>query len=236
MKEHEISKTSNDSYIYESKDPLLDSDKKISKTTHEIYDKIGLRFDKVLKKIFNKKNINYPPSSISLIIDKSNSFMELWAKNKSKKWVYIKTYIITAESGTTGPKLKEGDLQIPEGIYKIVELNPNSKYHLSLKLNYPNKYDLSKAEQDGRTDIGSNIFIHGDNFSKGCIAIGDYFIEELFILIYKVGCENVRNVIITPVDFRKYNYKEFEPNNYTNWIYELYSNINKELSCYNDYY
>ena len=59
-----------------------------------------------------------------------------------------------AFSGTLGPKLREGDGQIPEGIYGIGYLNPNSSYYLSLKVTYPNASDRARAKKDGRTNLG----------------------------------------------------------------------------------
>jgi murein L,D-transpeptidase YafK len=70
-------------------------------------------------------------------------------------------------SGKAGPKLREGDGQVPEGIYRIDGLNPNSSYHLSLKLNYPNDFDLEQARTEGRTELGGDIFIHGKAVSIG---------------------------------------------------------------------
>jgi len=71
----------------------------------------------------------------------------------------VADYRITAASGTAGPKLREGDRQVPEGIYRIVGLNPNSRYHLSMKLDYPNAFDRHQAARDGRARPGSDIFI-----------------------------------------------------------------------------
>lgn len=96
----------------------------------------------------------------------------------------------------------EGDRQVPEGIYGIESLNPNSLYHLSLRLNYPNEFDKRMALQDGRQNLGSDIMIHGSNMSIGCLALGDDVAEELFVLAARVGIKNVR-IIITPVDFRE---------------------------------
>ncbi|NJN46820.1 MAG: L,D-transpeptidase family protein [Candidatus Competibacteraceae bacterium] len=95
-------------------------------------------------------------------------------------WQPIKHYPVLAASGTLGPKLCEGDRQVPEGIYRIKSLNPNSAYHLSLELDYPNAFDLRQAERDGRNNPGSAICIHGKAVSVGCLAMGDTAIEELY--------------------------------------------------------
>jgi len=69
----------------------------------------------------------------------------------------IKSYPFTGFSGGLGPKLREGDGQIPEGVYAIEYLNPNSQFHLSVKLDYPNVFDKAKGRADG--EIGwASIF------------------------------------------------------------------------------
>ena len=81
-------------------------------------------------------------------------------------------------SGVLGPKLREGDRQVPEGVYTIVDLNPNSVAHLSLALSYPNDYDRARAAEEGRDDLGGDIMIHGGSGSAGCLAVGDVAAEE----------------------------------------------------------
>ena len=82
-------------------------------------------------------------------------------------------------SGILGPKRKEGDLQVPEGFYYVNGFNPNSQYHLSLKINYPNASD--KILSDKKTP-GGEIFIHGKCVSIGCVPLTDEKINELYIL------------------------------------------------------
>jgi murein L,D-transpeptidase YafK len=82
-------------------------------------------------------------------------------------------------SGKLGPKLKEGDLQAPEGFYEVgkKQLNPMSRFHLSFNVGYPNAYD----RYHGRT--GSLIMVHGSNVSIGCFAMTDPVIEEIYLLV-----------------------------------------------------
>ena len=168
------------------------------KTVDDVISDIGQAADAKLKQAFDLANFSYPPEKISLIAIKDTNLMELWAHHgESSK--QIKTYPIQAASGVLGPKLREGDFQVPEGIYQINAFNPNSSYHLSLKLNYPNAFDLKYAALEGRTQPGSDIFIHGKAVSIGCLAMGDEAIEELFTLVHKVGRANV-TVVITPTD------------------------------------
>lgn len=115
--------------------------------------------------------------------------------------VFVTEYPMMGWSGTLGPKLAQGDRQIPEGVYGIDVLNPNSAYHLSMRVTYPNQRDLQRAQAAGVTDPGGDIYIHGRTMSIGCIAIGDDAIEELFYRVAKTGMDRTR-VIIAPRDFR----------------------------------
>lgn len=71
----------------------------------------------------------------------------------------------------------EGDLQVPEGVYRINRFNPNSQYHLSLGLNYPNKSDIIRGN---KKRPGSDIFIHGKCVTVGCLPMTDEVIEEIY--------------------------------------------------------
>lgn len=137
-----------------------------------------------------------------LVALKKEQRLELW-KRRGKGYYKVKTYRFTAFSGRLGPKLVEGDGQIPEGIYRVVGLNPNSSFHLSIKLNYPNAFDRRMGRRDRRRRLGNNIFIHGNAVTIGCIPIGDSHIEELFYIVGKNGTFNTR-VIIAPHDLRKH--------------------------------
>ncbi|MFQ5569343.1 MAG: murein L,D-transpeptidase family protein, partial [Rhodothermales bacterium] len=136
-----------------------------------------------LKPYFEQASIAFLPQEITLLAMKEERQLELWARDAASAFTFIRSYPIRAASGDLGPKLREGDRQVPEGMYRIVALNPNSRYHLSMKLNYPNAFDLHHAEREGRTAPGSDIFIHGKAVSIGCLAMGDPAIEELFVLV-----------------------------------------------------
>ena len=108
---------------------------------------------------------------------------------------------LPVEEEALGPKLREGDHQIPEGVYGIEYLHPNSAYHLALKVSYPNDADRARAAADGRTDLGGNIMIHGKAITVGCVPVGDDAIEDLFLLVATVGTQNTR-VVMAPCDLR----------------------------------
>ncbi len=141
------------------------------------------------------------PKQLALLAFKEEQRVEVYGKQE-QRWRYITAYPFTATSGALGPKLREGDGQIPEGLYRIEVLNPNSSYHLSLRVNYPNDFDRVMAERDGRTRLGGDIYLHGKNATVGCIPVGDAAIEDLFAFVYSAGLPQTF-VIIAPRDFRK---------------------------------
>jgi len=149
---------------------------------------------------FRQIGLNYPAKKMVLVGLKQERLLEVWVGDGSSIR-FLKTYPILGASGTLGPKLREGDRQVPEGIYKIESLNPNSRFHLALRVGYPNDFDKEKAHRDGRTNLGSDIMIHGGTASVGCLAVGDKPAEDLFVLAAQTGIENVE-LILAPVDFR----------------------------------
>ncbi|MDQ2088021.1 L,D-transpeptidase family protein [Herbivorax sp. ANBcel31] len=198
-----------------------------------ITDIINLTHDNVhknLKPYFDKSNISFPPEKITFVSFKQEEKMELWV-SENDEWIYVKAYPILGLSGESGPKLKEGDRQVPEGVYNIIGLNPNSYFHLAMLIDYPNKYDKKNAKNDNRTNLGGDICIHGSNVSAGCLAMGDDAIEELFYIVVKAGIDNTK-VIIAPYDFRKDNNQIELENINIEWLPELYSIIDEELNDY----
>ncbi len=165
------------------------------------------------------------PDKLMLIGLKYEKVLEVWGELHGK-WQHIYSYPFSAFSGRLGPKLEEGDRQIPEGVYRVTFLNPKSKFHLSLRLNYPNAFDKMVAKRDKRTDLGGDIMIHGSDRTVGCIPIGDEAIEELYFLAQKVGVGNI-NVILSPIDFRVRDV-EIKNDKYP-WLKGLYTRIKKEM-------
>jgi murein L,D-transpeptidase YafK len=133
-----------------------------------------------LRKQFEKQKLTWPPQAVYLRSFKYDRQLEVWVKDDPKKpFQLFKTYKVCMQSGAMGPKRMEGDYQVPEGFYHINEFNPNSNYHLSLGLNYPNSSDRILSDS---LRPGSAIYIHGNCVSTGCIAISDIPIEEVYIL------------------------------------------------------
>lgn len=128
--------------------------------------------------------IAYPPAEIYLRAFKAGAELELWAAGGvGEPMKLLKTFKVAAQSGGPGPKRREGDLQVPEGAYRIVIFNPLSSYHLSLGLDYPNAADRIHADPE---QPGSDIYIHGSNVSIGCLALGDDAIELLYLIAHDV--------------------------------------------------
>ena len=182
-----------------------------------------------LKPYFQRTHVKFPPNDIALLIFKRSRRIELYAKQNTPHWVYIRTYPVLAASGGLGPKLHSGDRQVPEGVYQIVGLNPVSRFDLSMQLNYPNSFDRYYADVDQRANLGGNIFIHGNKYSVGCIAIGDVAIQQLFPLVYEVGAHHVK-VIIAPNDLRTHAaaFGRTRPK----WLPILYLNLRDELKSF----
>lgn len=109
---------------------------------------------------------------------KAERILELWLQSR-EAWELWRSYPIAAASGRLGPKLREGDYQVPEGFYTVTarQMNPASKYHLAFNIGYPNEYD----QQHQRT--GSFIMVHGRDVSIGCLAMTDPAIEEIYLLV-----------------------------------------------------
>ncbi|QDK45005.1 hypothetical protein DOM22_07425 [Bdellovibrio sp. ZAP7] len=183
----------------------------------------GPKVSASLKPLFLAKRVAYPPKDITLLYIKAQKTLSIFSTDQDGNSKFIKSYPVYAASGKSGPKLQEGDNQVPEGIYGIESLNPNSAYHLALRINYPTDFDKQMAKEDGRKNLGSDIMIHGKSVSIGCIAIGDEAIEELFVLAAQSNYKNWK-VILSPVDFRKVATAP-EPKIFKPWVPKLYENI-----------
>jgi murein L,D-transpeptidase YafK len=200
-------------------------------TVNDVITKYGNRVDALFIDGFKSKNINYPPEKLVFLCFKKELNLELYAES-GDGFKHIESYPVLVSSGKLGPKLREGDGQIPEGVYTIEYLNPNSSFHLSMKLNYPNEFDKEKAQEDGRTQPGTNIFIHGEKASIGCISIGNIAIEELFVIAARTGFTNIK-VLIFPYDFRDKGHVEIEKVKKNNpqipdWTQTLYRDLELE--------
>jgi murein L,D-transpeptidase YafK len=112
---------------------------------------------------------------------KKEAEMEVWKRGPDGQYALLKSFPICRWSGQLGPKVREGDRQAPEGFYTVTpaQMNPNSSYYLSFDTGFPNEFDRA----NGRS--GSYLMVHGTCSSRGCFAMTDEAIAE----IYAIGRE-----------------------------------------------
>jgi hypothetical protein len=197
-----------------------------TRTVAQVVEDYGATAGQRLRRRFGAVGVVFPPEEVTLVALKEERQMEVWARGLSG-WELIHVYAILGASGGPGPKLREGDRQVPEGVYSIESLNPNSSFHLSLKIDYPSAYDRRQAASDGRTTLGGDIFIHGSDRSIGCLAMGDEAIEELFLLVAQVTPART-HVVIAPRDLRR----KAPPRSDLGWVATLYGDLRATLTQY----
>lgn len=158
---------------------------------------------------------------IMVRIFKEESELEIWKAKDDGRFHHFKTYPICNWSGGLGPKYKIGDKQSPEGFYKVSAklMNPNSKYHLSFNLGFPNAFD--KAHK--RT--GEYLMVHGDCRSAGCYAMTDALIEEIYAFAREAfaGGQEAFDVQALPFRMTLENMRRHQRNkSYAFWRNNLY--------------
>ncbi len=155
------------------------------------------RVEPALKNELAQSGLRYG-DPIFIRIFKDSKELELWIKDKNQ-FKLFKTYAIcTYGWGGLGPKTRQGDGQAPEGFYSIapIQINPQSEFHLSFNLGYPNAYDRAH----GRT--GAALMVHGSCVSIGCYAMTDTGIEEIFALIVSALKNNQQSFKVHIFPFR----------------------------------
>ena len=182
--------------------------------------KLSKKIDPLIRKILSH------PGNLKIVIYKNRRTLELWSPRPE----LLRTYKFTAFSGTLGPKTKQGDKQIPEGVYRTTVLNPNSRYYLSIRINYPNDNDTKRAKKKG-IHPGGDIYIHGKNKTIGCVPIGDKAIEELFYIVHQVGLGKIK-VILSPGPLS--DLKEFYKKLSSPLMKQKYQRIERELKNLED--
>lgn len=133
-----------------------------------------------LKALLKEKGIESFNIELFMRAFKKDKKFEVWVRERgTEKYTKLLEWDICASSGMLGPKRKEGDRQVPEGFYHVMEFLPWSEYHLGLWINYPNADDLKHADPQ---KPGGQIVIHGKCCTIGCIPLTDDKIEELYVL------------------------------------------------------
>jgi murein L,D-transpeptidase YafK len=129
---------------------------------------------------------------------KQEAVFEVWKKDTTGRYALLKSFPMCRWSGQLGPKRKEGDRQAPEGYYAITpaQMNPNSNYHLSYDMGYPNAYDRAHG------GTGSYLMVHGDCSSAGCYSMTDKEIEEIYALVREAHSGGQKAVQMEAFPFR----------------------------------
>lgn len=121
------------------------------------------------------------PTDVLFRVFKTERLLEVWGLDPATgRYVLVRDYPVCAVSGHLGPKTRRGDLQVPEGFYNIDLFNPRSRFHLSMRVDYPNASDLARGRFDDR--MGGDIYLHGGCATVGCVPVTDRVIEELYLL------------------------------------------------------
>ena len=188
----------------------------------------GYQAKQRLAPYFRAAEVDYPPHTVVLVGFKWEKRLDLYAGNSPDELKFIRYYDVLAASGVLGPKLREGDRQVPEGVYRLTQLNPNSSFHLSLKIGYPNTFDRLMGRVENRRNLGGAIFIHGSSVSAGCLAMSDPVAEEIFTLVAQTGLGNA-SIILSPVDLRRVPAPNPLDHDVPVWTPHLYAIIQRAL-------
>lgn len=197
-------------------------------TTESRLAQFGADADARWKPYFAQAGVAYPAKRYTFVALKDTKSLEVYAGDATGSMKFIRALPILAASGGPGPKLKQGDNQVPEGVYAVESLNPRSLYHVALRVNYPNADDRARAKAEGRTNLGGDIMIHGKNCSIGCLAMGDPASEDLFTLAARSGKESI-TLLFCPTDFGK-NKNFVTPKGSPKWVSERYEGLKTQLA------
>jgi hypothetical protein len=172
----------------------------------------------------------YPPPSVTFVALKAERQLDVYAAAPDGSQSLLVRFPILAASGGPGPKLLEGDLQVPEGVYGFESLHPSSRFHIALRVGYPSAFDREMARIDGRDlsgkSLGNDIMIHGGSVSVGCLAMGDLVAEELFTIAADCGLNQAR-LLVVPWDLETRDAPTGDA--LPAWASELYSVLRAEL-------
>lgn len=130
-----------------------------------------------VKGLFKDASVAYPPARLLFRVYKEQRVLEVWAAGKAQDpLTHVATYPVCSASGALGPKLVEGDGQVPEGFYSLDFYHARSTFYLAMRVNYPNARDRLLRR------TGGAIMIHGNCVSIGCLAMTDERIQELWLM------------------------------------------------------
>jgi murein L,D-transpeptidase YafK len=192
-------------------------DKSSFEEKQKSFDRVKMAYDRKEEYILMRcRSLEIPETFGNMFIRvfKKEEVLEVWVQKPDGRYVLFNEYKVYAHSGRLGPKRQQGDAQVPEGFYHINDFKPESNYHLALGINYPNESDkmLSRAQ-----DKGGDIYIHGGESSVGCLAMSDYYIENIYICAVKARNQGQEKIPVhiypfkpTPINMEYYsNFKDY---------------------------
>lgn len=183
-----------------------------------------------LQSLFAAHNFVYPPSRLTLIALKEEKKLLVYAPGQGGKETLVLTYPIIGTSGVSGPKLKEGDKQVPEGFYDISGFRTDVIAYMALKVAYPNAEDRFHGRKEKRNNLGGDILIHGSRWSSGCLAMGNPAIEELFVLVADTGEKKAR-LVLCPCNLPE-RHPQIDYKKHAAWVQVLHRRLTEELRKY----
>jgi len=166
--------------------------------------------ENLVKELFSAQGIELSSATLFIRVFKKEAQLEVWAKSlKGSAYQLIKKYEICCSSGELGPKRKQGDGQVPEGVYEIDRFNPSSNFYLSLGISYPNASDRILGNKG---NLGGDIFIHGSCVTIGCMPLTDDKIKEVYLMAVEAKSSGHAKipVHIFPFRMKDANMKSYE--------------------------
>lgn len=129
-----------------------------------------------------------PTAADSIVVYKRERTLVLFNRG-----IPIRSYFVALGSKPVGDKERVGDQKTPEGLFRINAHNPASKFHLALRISYPDDAHRARAAALG-VDPGGDIMIHGlpkeyseagknhlkNDWTNGCVALSNQEIEEIW--------------------------------------------------------
>lgn len=186
-----------------------------------------------VKNNLQKHQLNSKEYSLYVRVFKYDGIVELWGKNaNSTTYKLFREYNICMSSGDLGPKRKQGDYQVPEGYYHINRFNPNSSFHLSLGINYPNASDRILGNIN---KLGGDIFIHGDCVTIGCVPITNNEIKSFYVYCVEAinNGQSTIPVTIFPAKMEGENNHFLNSLQKNNDTYKLWTDLQKGYTYFN---
>ena len=129
--------------------------------------------EEVVEEVTNRLTYDFEKDrwgKLVLLALKEEKVLEVWGISLEKGTPRrLKLYPIDGYVGGLGPKLNPLDNRVPEGVYQIVELEPNHNLHRGLMLNYPNELDRTHGVTDQSDLLGYRFTIHGSHYKDGAV-------------------------------------------------------------------